>query len=277
MGRVRAGAVALIAVVLAGCAASTPVDRAQALVRMHRENEAVAMLATHLRKHPDDLPARRLYVRVLAYTGDIDGARREVTTLEERLPNDPVPYIELGHAFELGHRFDEALAAYDSAASVAPASPVGPREGGMRAARWGEHEEAEPRLVEAIRRGARDAETYHALGLVRLHGRDLDGANEAYRKGLAADPRSLENLLGLASVAVTRGDPAEALRAYDALLAQKPDHAAAELGRAWSLAKLGRAPEASRAVDRAAELGAPAANVTKLREAIRTGALLPSR
>lgn len=267
----------MIAVVLAGCAARTPVDRAQALVRMHRENEAVAMLATHLGKHPDDLSARRLYVRVLAFTGDIDGARREVTWLEERMPNDPVPYIELGHAYELGHHFDEALAAYDRAASVAPASPVGPREGGLRAARWGEHEEASTRLEEAIRRGARDADTYHALGLVRLHARDFDGANEAYRRGLAADPRSLENLLGLASVAVVRDDPAAALRAYDALLARKPDHAPAELGRAWSLAKLGRAPEAERALDRAAELGAPAANVAKQRAAIRSGALGPAR
>lgn len=274
MRRVTVG---ILAIFFAACAHASIVDRAQQLVRMHRENEALATLATHLSTHPDDVSARRLYVRVLAYTGDIDGARREVAVLQEKLPNDPVPWIELGHAYELGHRFDEALAAYDTAASVAPASPLGPREGGMRAARWGEPEEAAPRLDEAVRRGAHDAEIFHALGLVRLHARDLDGAEVAYRQGLAADPKSTENLLGLASVAVVKDDPAAALKAYDALLAQRPSYAAAELGRSWSLAKLGRRPEAEHALDHAVELGAPAVNVAKQRAAIRSGALGPAR
>lgn len=259
---------------LAGaCAPQTPVERAQQLVRLHREPEAIATLREHLAKHPDDVPARRLYVRVLAFSGDIDGARREVAELERRLPNDPVPWIELGHAYELAHRFDEALAAYDTAASVAPSSPAGAREGGMRAARWGEPEEAASRLEEAVRRGARDAETFHVLGLARLNLRDLDGAEEAYRQGLGADPKSTENLLGLATVAVVRDDPAAALAAYDAIVARKPTHAAAQLGRAWALARLGRRAEAERALDRAAELGAPAANIEKQRRAIRSGAL----
>jgi superkiller protein 3 len=259
-----------------GCAAQGPIERAQQLVRLHREQEAIATLREHLATHPDDVPARRLYVRVLAFVGDIEGARREVDELQRRLPGDPVPYIELGHAFELAHRFDDALAAYDSAASVAPTSPAGPREGGMRAARWGQPEEAIGRLEEAVRRGARDAETFHVLGLARLAVRDYDGAEAAYRQGLSADPRSAENLLGLATVAVARDDPAAALAAYDALAAARPSYAAAQLGRAWALAKLGRRAEAERALDRATELGAPRANVEKQRRAIRSGALGPA-
>ncbi len=236
---------------------------------MHREAEAVATLRTHLAAHPDDIAARRLYVRVLAWSGDLEGAKREASELQQRMPDDPVPWIELGHAFELAHRFDEALAAYDTAASVAPASSAGPREGGMRCARWGEAEEAEPRLAEAVRRGARDAETFHALGLVRVNLRDLDGAQEAYEQGLAADPKSSANLLGLATVAVVRDDPAGALAAYDRLLARKPGFAAGELGRAWALAKLGRKDEARQALDRAEQLGAPRTNVEKQRAALR--------
>jgi Flp pilus assembly protein TadD len=264
---------ALLAVFLAACASQSPIDRAQQLVRMHREPEALATLRDHLAKHPDDIAARRLLVRVLAFTGDIEAARREVADLEQRLPGDPIPWIELGHAFELAHRFDEALAAYDTAASVAPSSPAGPREAGMRAARWGESEEAVQRLEEAVRRGAKDAETFHVLGLARLHARDLEGAEEAYKQGLAADPKSTENLLGLASVAVMRGDPQGALTAYDAIAARKPTYAAAQLGRAWALAKLGRRQEAERALDRASELGAPAANVERQRQAMRSGGL----
>jgi Flp pilus assembly protein TadD len=248
-----------------GCASPGPIDRAQQLVRMHREGEAIGTLRAQLAKHPDDVGARRLLVRVLAFTGDLEAAKVEVAELERRLPNDPVPWIELGHAFELTHRYDEALAAYDTAASVAPTSPAGPREGGMRAARWGEPEEALPRLEEAVKRGAADAELFHALGLVRLHMKDLDGAVAAYERGFAVDPKSTENLLGLATVAVVRGDAKGALAAYDRILERKPAYSGAEMGRAWALAKLGRSDEARRALDHAAELGASRENVARQR------------
>jgi tetratricopeptide (TPR) repeat protein len=253
----------------AACATLTPTERAAQLARQHREEEAITVLRAELATHPDDVPARRLLVRMLALASHLTEAQAEVSELERRLPaGDPTPWIELGHAYELVHRFEEALAAYDTAASVAPGDPAGPREGGMRCARWGESDEARPRLEEAVRRGATDAETWHALGLVRLHLRDLDAAEEAYRAGLAADPRGIENLLGLATVAVMREDAAGALAAYDALLAKRPRYGPAELGRAWALAKLGRRDEARRALERAEALGAPKENVEKQRAAL---------
>jgi tetratricopeptide (TPR) repeat protein len=239
------------------------------LARQGREPEAIAALREDLAKRPGDVGARRLLVRLLADTGDMNGAKTEVAVLEAQLgEHDPVPYIELGHAYELQHRFEDALAAYDQAASVAPASPAGPREGGMRCARWGEVEEARPRLEEAVRRGARDAATWHALGLVRVQLHDLDGAEQAYRAGVAADPDAAENWLGVATVGMLQGDAAKALQAYDAILARRPRAASAELGRAWALMKLGRKEEARRALDRAEELGAPPANVAKQRAAL---------
>lgn len=257
-----------------GCVKQTPIERAQQLVRLHRDAEAKTTLETHLAAHPDDVAARRLYVRVLAWSGDLEGAKREVSVLEKMLPDDPIPWIELGHAFELAHRFDEALAAYDTAASVAPASPLGPREGGLRAARWGEPEEAAPRLEEAVRRGANDEETFHALGLARVHVHDLDGAEDAYKRGVALNKKSTENLLGLATVAVLREDGSAALSAYDAILALLPRHAGAALGRAWALGKLGRRADAEKALDLAAELGASPEHVARQRAALRAkGAL----
>jgi tetratricopeptide (TPR) repeat protein len=251
---------------LAGCAHASAVDRAQALVRQHREPEAVASLRVDLARHPDDVPARRLLVRLLGLTGEMVAARAEAEELGKRLgPDDPTAWIELGHALELSHQYDQALEAYDAAGAAAPASPVGPREGGMRAARWGEAEWAQPRLEEATRRGANDPELWHALGLVRLHLGDLDGAAQAYRMGTAVDPQGPECWLGLASVAVTRGDAAGALSAYEHLLTLRPRFAAAELGRAWALIQLGRREEAARALDHAQELGAPAAQLARQR------------
>jgi tetratricopeptide (TPR) repeat protein len=263
--------------VCAGCmpaSAAGATGRAQALVREHREPEALALLRERLRAHPDDLAARRLLVRVLAFAGDLRAARVEVANLAGRLPpDDPTAYLELGHALELTRRYDEALQAYDDAATAAPGSPDGPREGGMRSARWGEAEAARPRLEEAVRRGARDADTWHTLGLVRLKLGDLDGAEDAYRAAAAADPRRADGWLGLATVAVVRGDGRRALDAYDQVLARRSWFAPAELGRAWALANLGRRDDALHALDRAQELGAPPVNIARQRAALTVGAV----
>lgn len=255
---------------LAGCARPSVTDKAMALTRTGHADAAVALLEQALAENPDDVPARRLLVRALAARGDLPAARAAVAELKRRSrPDDPTPDLELGHALELTHHFDEALEAYDEAARVAPSSPAGPREAGLRAARWGEAAVAVERLDEAVRRGANDAETLHALGLARLHTRDLDGAERAYRAALAVTPDAVESWVGIATVALVREDYAAALAAYDALRARRPDSAVAELGRAYALAKLGRRDDASRAIDRAESLGGPPANIARLRTLLR--------
>ena len=86
------------------------------------------------------------------------------------------------------------------------------------------------------------------------------------------DPQGPECWLGLASVAVTRGDAAGALSAYEHLRTLRPRFAAAELGRAWALIQLGRREEAARALDHAQELGAPAAQLARQRALLAPGA-----
>lgn len=270
----------------AGCAESGARVRmhAQTLVREDRTDQAATLLRERVAKHPDDVASRELLVRVLGAAGDILGARAQVAELARVLPqNDPAPYLELGHALELTHAYDEALEAYDCAAAVAPDSPDGPREGGMRCARWGELEDARARLEEAVRRGARDAETWHTLGLVLLHLGDYDGAERAYRAGAAAGDAAgttdrgaaAECWLGLATLGLVRGDARLALEAYDRVLAQSPRFATAQLGRAWALAQLGRHDEAERALDLAQQLGAPAAPIARQRASLSSGAGAP--
>jgi tetratricopeptide (TPR) repeat protein len=261
---------------VSGCIRPSATVRAQSLLRRGHDEEAAATLEQRLAAHPEDVGARRLLIRVLGSTGDIVAARGQVEELAKWLPpHDPAPYLELGHALELTHSYDEALEAYDAAAAIAPTSPEGPREGGMRSARWGELEEATPRLEEALKRGARDAETWHVLGLVRLHLNDYDGAAQAYRSGAAADPKDSECWLGLASVGIVRGDPQLALDAYDQVLARSPRFAPAQLGRAWALAQLGRRDEAGRALDLAQEMGAPPSPVARQRAALANPAGTP--
>jgi predicted TPR repeat methyltransferase len=101
-----------------------------------------------------------------------------------------------------------------------------------------------------------------------LHLGDDEGAAQAYRAGAAAAPRGADSWLGLATVAVVRGDAQMALEAYDHVLVRRPSFAPAELGRAWALARLGRSAEAWHALDRAEDLGAPPENVARQRAAL---------
>ncbi len=209
----------------------------------------------------------REHALTLLARGQVPEGVAELERLRNEHPNDPRAWIDLGHGYELQHRWDDALAAYDEAARVAPEDPRGPREGGLRCAKWGEKEAARARLEEAVRRGDDEPATYHALGLVRLALGDRAGARQAYGAGLAT-PKGKSDatcVLGLATVAVLADDGGEALRWYDELALRRPQLAAAQLGRAWALAKLGRFADADAALEEAKVRGAAADEVAKLR------------
>jgi len=208
-----------------------PLERANLLADHGRETEAIGLLEQHLAAHPADVAERRQLIRLYGSVGRIDQASAQTERLAEILPRDsPIPFVELGHAFELSHRFEEALGAYDRASEVAP----------------------------------RDA-----LGLVRVSLGQLEAARQAYVNGLRADPMALENQLGLATVALRMNEPEQALAAYESLLAARPSFAGALLGKSWSLILLGRYEDAEAALARATEHGAPADSVERQRLAIR--------
>ncbi len=242
---------------MACASTATPVQEAALLSDKGRDAEAIAVLEARLVKHPEAVAERRMLLRLQAVVGNLGKAKEQAEELARRLgPGSPVPWIELGHALELAHRYDEALGLYDRAAEVAPSDPAGPREGGLRAARWGEAELALPRLEEALRRDSSAADLWHALGLVRVRLGDLPGAQVAYDSGLVADPRALENRIGLATLALRRHDPAGALRQYDLVLEERPGYADGYLGRSWALIALGRLADAKAAIEEARRRGA---------------------
>lgn len=210
----------------------------------------------------------REHALLLVARGDLVHGTEELERLRDAHPDDLRAWIDLGHAYELAHHYDDALAAYDRAADVAPARPEGPREGGLRAAAWGDFAAAKPRLLSAIERHDDEPETFHGLGYVLLALGDHPGARRAYLAGLATSKGKDDAtcVLGLATLAVAEDDGAEALRWYDELARRRPHVAAARLGRAWALGRLHRVDEALAALDEAVALGAREVDVAKLRK-----------
>jgi tetratricopeptide (TPR) repeat protein len=255
------------ALMLAACGLRpAPFQRAALLAQRGQVGEGIQLLRDDLELHPTLHQERRLLIRLYGTVGNLDAARAQSERLAELLaPNSPVPSVELGHAYELAHRYEEALAAYDRAADVAPESALGPRWGGLRAARWGELGLAETRLEEALRRDRRDATVWHALGLVRLGLGKLQAARAAYAAGLAADPQAIENRLGLATVALRLQEPGAALAEYESLLAVRPAFSDALLGKSWSLILIGRWKSAEAALREAEARGADPGAIARQR------------
>lgn len=251
----------------AGCRMNPPVlQRATLLAERGREEEAIRLLREHLVVNPGDMAARRQLIRLYGSVGDLGAAQTQTERLAETLPpRSPIPWVELGHAHELAHRFDEALAAYDQASAIAPRDPVGPRSGGLRAARWGEIAAAEPRLAEAVRRDPGDSECWHALGVVRVGLGKLEAAREAYMGGLRADSTAMEHRLGLATVALRMNQPAQALAEYEILLGVRRNYTPAMLGKAWAMILLGRLDDAERTLAQAEALGGDAQSIARQR------------
>jgi tetratricopeptide (TPR) repeat protein len=262
-----------------GCATEADViGQAVVLADHGRYDEAAKTLERRLHDHPADVDSRRLLIRLYGLQGNLGRAREEAEELGRRLgPTSPFPWVDLGHALELAHRYDEALALYDHAADVAPHDPLGPKTGGLRSARWGELDLARPRLEEALRRNSRDAEAWHALGVVYLGLRDFPRADWAYRSGLSANPGAVENHVGLATLALVQERPDVALREYDAVLAARPNRTDALLGRSLALIELRRLDEAEHTLAEAEARGADRAIIAKQRRilnALRSGAPL---
>jgi len=115
----------------------------------------------------------------------------------------------------------------------------------------GRLDQAEVHLVEAVRLAPRVASGYHYLAQLRLAQRRLDGAEQAYREGIAARARPEELLYRqFGNLAESTGDLPTALERYLA----GPPSAALEYNAGVVLGKLQRWDEAALRFERALEL-----------------------
>jgi len=143
-------------------------------------------------------------------------------------PVVPVPAVPLPSAPLLKEAADESAATAAARAKPAPPPPTPPQE----AARASNsivvsQSSSEPVLSPLL------ADAYAAL-----QSNQLDSARSLYQKMLAAEPKNIDALLGLAAIAARQGNSAEATRLYLQILELEPRHALAQSGL---IALLGRA------------------------------------
>lgn len=139
-------------------------------------------------------------------------------------PATPAPatraLLERAEAAERERRYDRADALYREARGRAP-DPASRAAAAVAHGRalvfWGAYQQAEAALDEATRLAPGNAGAWHDLGMVRHELGDLAGAEIAFRRSVAVQPRDGRSRIALAALLWKQRRLRDALREYESL------------------------------------------------------------
>lgn len=170
---------------------------AQAYNDLKEYDSMVSVLKRALERKPDYFAARRVLARAQVFTGDIDGAKRNLALLKQQAPNDPDVLALEGAVLVASGKPQEALAHYRALYEKAPATAsmlslarhmweTGDRSGSLKLQReWVDKHPADIKARAAL------AEAYTAAG-------EDQKAVEQYEKILVEQDNNLLALNNLA-------------------------------------------------------------------------------
>jgi tetratricopeptide (TPR) repeat protein len=196
--------------------------RAQHLIRLHRYEEAAALLAQVLASDPTDARAHRLLSQCMIELKRFKDALREANTAIAIEPTDEWSFrLRSGALMGLRKR-RAAIAAAKEAVRLAPQQSLGfvQLAAAHRAAlRWPAAQQA---AEQAVRLSPESPYALNMLGLVALGSHRVSAAEAAFRKTLRIDPNDAYALNNLGVVARARGRRVEAQDLFGASSRAEP-------------------------------------------------------
>jgi tetratricopeptide (TPR) repeat protein len=169
-------------------------------------------------------------------------------------------YLDYAHRFPGEFERDPALDARVRELTESLGEGASPRVKALSLLRAGKHDEARIALDQAMALAAEDAELLCLHGDIALEKGELSEARQYFNRALELDPQLVRALYFLGVLAEREAKPDEAAKQFEAALAHEPNHHASMLGLArLAMAKGDVANAASRAqsvLDKAKD-GAP--------------------
>lgn len=168
--------------------------------------------------------------------------RGQYSTAAERLsavlaaePRNLIAHHHLGRVYEEQKKLDLAVASYQRAVQIAPASPKSHYLLGKALMRQGRLAEAESSLRRSVEIDAQDVGALVALGNVMVRTERFDEAIALYRRAIPLDGRNSDLYFNMGTVYQLKGDPVQAIATYRQALAIEPRHreAMVHLGRLY--------------------------------------------
>jgi|HubBroStandDraft_1064217.scaffolds.fasta_scaffold01674_10 tetratricopeptide (TPR) repeat protein len=228
----------------------SPIEQALRLHRAGRLEPAAALYRSILAERPDDFDALQLLGALCCDQGDPAAA---IGLLETALVlrDDPAVRLNLGRAWHMRGRLDEAEQQFRLAAAAAPRLPQAHLFLGNLLKETGRPDAAIESFRRAVEVEPRYADGHFNLANALSRAGRHEAALPSYRNAAALRPDHLDTRIALGQTLQALGRIDEALAGYDAVLERAPEHGPALVLRADALAAAGRMAEAVEAYRRA--------------------------
>lgn len=187
--------------------------------------------------NPERIPAQKNLGTVLWFLGRKNESSSVFSSLEKRIPDDPVPQLYLGlNAYDQGN-MEAATAHFERAGSLASDNPETLRFVVEAYLATGRFEPVSQLLERRIAAGDADPRTYRWLGDAYDKKMQPEKAFAAYSKAEQLEPTNAENYLALAAFSIEHANPSYAREILTRGLRQSPNHPKLllELGLAWAI------------------------------------------
>jgi tetratricopeptide (TPR) repeat protein len=223
---------------------------ARALLGAGRAAEAEARCHAALARDTGDAGAWLLLGLIALQTGNLLLAEAAVRRALSLRPDTPEAISALVAILRRAGRTAEAEAALRAIASrQMPQTAQSLVELAEIQRERGALVEAEATLRQAISTDGRNAEAWHALGLLRSAQGETAAAEASFKRALELQPNFIPALINLGSLKAGLERFEDSLPYYDRALALAPDHAVGHWNRALALLTLGDYPAAWRDYD----------------------------
>ncbi len=192
-------------------------------------------------------PESELYLAVAQVSQKTNlnrGIQDLAAAIEKYRPDRMEFYLQLADAWKDSGQIDKALPLYEEAVRRQPDSLIALQRLGFSLRSLGQLARAAEILKRALAVGARDAATWHQLGLVYLGQCSTSDGLAAFQKAIDLDPDMSEAHNSLGGVRLEGGDLSRAEPAFREAIRIQPDYAEAHSNLASVLASAGRIGEA---------------------------------
>jgi len=192
-------------------------------------------------------PESELYLAVAQVSQKTNlnrGIQDLAAAIEKYRPDRMEFYLQLADAWKDSGQIDKALPLYEEAVRRQPDSLIALQRLGFSLRSLGQLARAAEILKRALAVDARDAATWHQLGLVYLGQCSTSDGLAAFQKAIDLDPDMSEAHNSLGGVRLEGGDLSRAEPAFREAIRIQPDYAEAHSNLASVLASAGRIGEA---------------------------------
>jgi tetratricopeptide (TPR) repeat protein len=228
------------------------IELAQVLMQTDRAAQAVTLLEQTLQQSPHNAQLTEVLAQAYLAKHDLARARAAAEDLERLRPDSPVGFEVAGIIAQEDHRMEDAQKSYERALELKPGAPAILASLARLALTRGDAKPAIGRLQAAIEHDPRNVQLVDLLGELYLAAKDLPRAADLLTRALAIDPHWWMAYRALAQTRLASGDPAGAMREYEAGIKAVPGQPQLTMELSSLYEKQGRIDEA---IARYEELG----------------------